>query len=333
LHKAIGILAPESKAFSTIGAAKQFALTSDKAWVFKSNKYLDASATYMAKDAEDMVRYLEYIGHRHGDNISNILQEKLDGFALSTARWWNGRAFVGPYMSTVEHKKFLNDDKGPATGCQFNCVWFYQDEFPKLARELQWDKLDDVFRKYEAAPGLYDINALLNEHDGKPYFLESTPRLGYDSETTSQKGISNLGELLYNLATGGAVDHLFNRKLYFDSVKLSISPYPYEAHVDQMPIEKTCIDTPVWGTDGLWSKHFVAYGLRLDKKMGLVSADPSGWIGLSSAAGKDPTKPFAECYDFIDNELRVPNLQYRTDAAERVDEDLDEIVSLRYDIR
>ena len=92
-----------------------------------------------------------------------------------------------------------------------------------IAQKLHWDLLGDIFRKYESAPGLYDINALLNEDDGEPYFLESTPRLGYDSETTSQKGISDLGKFIYNLAMGLPVEDLFNRDSYFCSVKLMMS--------------------------------------------------------------------------------------------------------------
>ena len=333
LHESIGILHPETKSFSTISAAQAYSKSSPAPHVFKSNKYLDSTATYMSSDPEDMTRYLEYIKHRYGDNIPNILQEKLDGFALSTARWWNGRSFVGPFEATVEHKKFLDNDKGGATGCSFNCIWFYQDETPKLAKKLHWDKLGDIFRKYDSAPGLYDINALLNEEDGEPYFLESTPRLGYDSETTSQKGISDLGKFLYNLTVGLPVEDLFDRDSYFDSVKLSLSPYPYENHMKYMPPEKTCVDIPIWGYDGIWAKHFIGYGLRYDQKLGLVQADPSGWLGLSSAIGSDPISPFAECYKFIDKELQVPNLQYRTDAAERVDEDIDTIQRLRFDIR
>lgn len=333
LHESIGIQHPESKSFSTISAARAYARDSKQPHVFKSNKYLDASATYMADGPEDMDRYLGYIQQRFGDNISNILQEKLDGFALSTARWWNGKTFVGPFEATIEHKKFLNNDKGSATGCQFNVVWFYQDEYPAIAQGLHWDKLDDFFRKYEASPGLYDINALLNKNDGKPYFLESTPRLGYDSETTSQKGISDLGKFLYNLALGLPVNDLFDQKQYFNSVKLSVSPYPYEAHLKEMDREKTCVDIPVWGYDGLWSLHFIGYGLRFDPKMGLVTADSSGWVGLSSDSGSDPLAPFDGCYAFIDESLKVPNLQYRTDAKERVEEDLDEITDLGFDIR
>jgi phosphoribosylamine--glycine ligase len=332
LHKSIGILAPETKEFKTIGDAMKFAQTKgdDKVWVFKSNKFLDASSTYMSQDSGDLVRYLTYVRNRWGDNISNILQEKLDGIAFSTARWWNGRSFVGPFEATVEHKKFMDGDVGPATGCSFNCIWFYRNEFPDIARQLHWDKLDDVFRKYEAAPGLYDINALISKDDNMPYFLESTPRCGYDSEPTSQKGISDLGKLLYNLATAQPVDDLFDRTRYFDSIRLSVEPYPWEFSNDP---KKSCLDTPVWGNDGLWEGHFIGYALRQDPKLGLVLADPLGCIGLSSAAGKDPLSPFKTCYAFVKDKLQVPNLQYRTDAEKCVQADLKQVSALGYDTR
>ena len=333
LHASIGIAVPESHRFSTISDARNFAASNKATWVFKTNQYIDASTTYLPKDPEDLVHYLDYIEHAYGNSRTCILQEKLDGFALSTARWFNGKTFVGPYEATLEHKKFLNDDKGPATGCSLNCIFYYQDDEPKIAKNLHWDALGDLFRKNESAPGLYDINALLSEDDGKPYFLESTPRFGWDSEATSQKGITNYSELLYNLAMGLGVDHLFNRELYFNAVKLSVPPYPYEGHIGKLSVRNSCLDVPVWGTDGLWSKHFIGYGLRHDPEMGLVVADELGWVGLSSAMGKDPLSPFDACYAFIDKKLRVPNLQFRTDAKERIEEDLDAIVDLDYQVR
>jgi hypothetical protein len=100
-----------------------------------------------------------------------------------------------------------------------------------------------------------------------------------------------------------------------------------------MERDKTCIDIPIWGYDGLWAKHFIGYGLRFDSKMGLVTADPSGWVGLSSDVGTDPLSPFDGCYKFLDKVLKIPNLQYRTDARDRVEEDLDTIEGLGFDIR
>lgn len=328
LVKSIGMHLPKTYEFSTLSATRSFVRQHKEVFVFKSNRYLEASATYMAKDPEDMDKYLEYLQGRFGDRISNILQEKLPGFALSTARWWNGFEFTGPYEGTIEHKKFLAKDIGPATGCSFNMVWFYQNE-PEVAKSLNFEKLTAIFQAHKAPPGLYDINALLCEKDGEAYFLEFTPRLGFDSEPTSQKGVKDLGKLLSSVASGGNIDELFDPSRVYCSVRLSVPPYPWE-YVDDLPEKKSCLDTPVRGTDGLWSKHFIGYGLRADPKLGLVVADRIGLVGLSSGTGATPHEAFESAYAFIDN-LRIPNLQYRPDAEACTEEDLKTIIKLGYD--
>ena len=45
LHESIGILHPETKSFSTISAAMDYAKSSPKPHVFKSNKYLDSTSS------------------------------------------------------------------------------------------------------------------------------------------------------------------------------------------------------------------------------------------------------------------------------------------------
>lgn len=333
LYEGVGVKSPDTKEFKTISAALSYAKGHSQTWVFKTNRYLEASATYVADDQQDLVRYLEYMRWKWGDNIPNILQEKLPGFALSTARWWNGKAWTGPYEGTIEHKKFMNDDIGGSTGCSFNMVWFYQEE-PEIARSLQFDKQVGFMRANEAPPGLYDVNALLHEDDGEAYFLEITPRLGYDSEPTSQRGIRDLGKLLSDLAQGGEVGHLFDASQVYCSVRLTVSPYPWE-HIEQdAPPRHSCIGTPIAGADGIWNRHFVGYGVSVDPTRGLVVADPGGIVGLAVAAGPSPDSAYDEVYKYIDRrkgKLRIPNLQYRTDAKAKVLEDLRTISDLGYD--
>ena len=327
----IGIRVPEYKSFNTIGATRNFLKSNKKDWVFKSNKYIDASATYMAHNTQDMEKYLEYLQSKHGDNVSNILQEKLDGFALSTARWWNGNSWAGPYESTLEHKKLMDGDIGPATGCSLNMITFYKSDTPSIAKALKFEELGEKFRNEQASPGLYDINALLSEDDGEPYFLEFTPRLGFDSEPTSQKGIKDLGKLLSDLAGGLDVNDLFDRSKVYCSVRLSVEPYPWESVTAHDKV--TCLDTPVMNQDGLWSGDFIAYGLRFDKKKGLVVADPFGLVGLASGTGDNARRAFEGAYKMLEGDFQVPNLQYRTDAIKMIEDDIKTILSLGYEVR
>ena len=87
---------------------------------FKTNAYIDSDATHSCDNAEDLVRYIRHVRSRTPDKRINVLQEGLDGIALSTGRWWDGRNWVGPYLGTIERKKFMDNETGPATGCSLN---------------------------------------------------------------------------------------------------------------------------------------------------------------------------------------------------------------------
>jgi hypothetical protein len=327
-----GTAVPPSREFSTISDAIKFvAGKGDKSYYFKSNRYLESDATY-GGDADEVAKYLETrIQKRYGNNISCIIQEKIKGVAVSTAQWFNGRSFVGPVEATIEHKKAWNDDLGPSTGCSFNLIYFYEEVEPSIVKALNWRKFEAVLRDAQASPGLYDINALLGEDDGAAYFLEFTPRLGYDSEITSQQAISDLGGFLFNLALGKPVDHFFDTSKLYGSIRLSIPPYPWENYDPKAPPKKSCVGTPVWGVDGLWDGSFVAYGLSMGDD-GLEVADPSGMVGLSASTGQSVDKIFERCVEYAKEELTVPGLQFRTDAAACVNKDLKAMKKLGYEV-
>jgi phosphoribosylamine--glycine ligase len=333
LATAGGCKAPKTYPFKTIRDSVKFLESRSGKFYFKTDKDLGAALTY-SDEAEYLADYLEnYIIPTYGDNISHILQEAMDGIALSTARFWNGRSFVGPYEGTMERKKLLVDDIGPATGCSFNALWYYWDDQPKIAEALRFEKLAETWRREEASPGIYDINALISEDDEEPYFLEFTPRFGYDSEPTGQKGILDYGKFLYLLATAGdGIDKLFDRSKVYGSVRVSVSPYPFE-HTGDLDRERHLpIGLPVRGADGYWSKRFIAYGLKDDPTRGICCADPTGILGLVSGAGDD-VDLFRGVYTWIEKNLHVQGLQYRPDAEKALSDDLRKIVSLGYDVR
>jgi phosphoribosylamine--glycine ligase len=166
IAKDAGCRIPPTKTFGTIGQAIAFASTvGDEGWYFKSDRYLESDATYGAKNGDDMVRYLESVQKKFGDHIPCMLQQKIPGVALSTACWWNGKAFIPPYEGTIEHKKMMNDDLGPSTGCAFNAVWFYQGT-PKVVERTRWQNLTPIFLKNNAPVGIYDMNVIVSEEPG-----------------------------------------------------------------------------------------------------------------------------------------------------------------------
>lgn len=322
-----GIAIPPTKAFSSITEAISFLQTNPKqefgdgGWAWKPDRDIGCDATLVGKDAQTIIDHVLQIRRRFGDNQKCIIQEKIDGVAVSTARWWNGMSWVGPFEGTVENKKFMDKNLGPATGCSLNLVWFYREEEPIIGEQLHFEALANVFRKNNAPPGLYDINCILDSRAA--WFLEWTPRLGIDSELTSQRGISNLGNFLASLVRGHSVEEFFDiDQAYFD-VRLSVPPYPNS--IDAKDYKSPALEVRLQGIDGLWDGMYVCAKIAWDEELGIHCIDPSGMIGSCVMAGTSLKKTYEKMYTWIKEKLKVPDLQYRTDAAEIIQEDLDKL--------
>jgi phosphoribosylamine-glycine ligase len=319
IAKEIGIDVPPYTEFPTISKAIEYARAhKDKSFYFKSNKYLESDATRNAKTWKGLVAYLEDIKERFGVNTACILQEKVEGTALSTAWYWNGTSIVLPLEGTIEHKKYLNDELGPSTGCQFNVVWFYRDS-AKIGRLLKLDKVEEIWQREKAPPGLYDINAIITPA-GKPYFLEWTPRFGYDSEPTAQLLVSNLGALYagWVRAQLGMLPVETEAAAY--GIRVTVPPYPWEFPDDRKPagdVEGNRI--PINPKASLY-KDFIGYSLML--KDGEVRlADSSGVLGVVATKGVN-LKDMHNYAISIARKLDVAGLGYRTDGAAVLAKDL-----------
>lgn len=289
---------------------------------FKSDRYLDGDATHGADDGAEMAEYLEGLCRRYGAHGKCILQEKVEGVPLSTARWWNGRDWVGPFEGTYENKKFMNDDVGPATGCSFNAVWFYGGT-PRIAEQLGWDRLAVAFRSYDAPPGIYDINAIVTE-DGDAYFLEWTPRLGYDSEMTALALMPDLGGWLHAVAAGHDIGEWSDD--FALSVRLSVPPYPWE-HAKK---------TDKGSADGIGLSMlpagFVPYCVRQGPDT-MEMAGPEGIVGLVCAVGDD----LSEMGEAVLEEAKAIRVQgsslcYRTDAVADIAKAADRLIEAGYEV-
>ena len=308
-----GALIPPYEEFESLSECRKWAQSlGDTEVYFKSDKFIDSDATYGAKNGEDLASFLEHLRTKTPDRTKCIVQQKIDGVPFSTAQWWNGKTFIGPIEHTIEHKKFMNGDIGPATGCSLNVVWFTQES--TVADNLGWRNLEPIFREHNAPPGLYDINAIIDKK-GDAYFLEWTPRFGYDSELTSFRLFSSLADVFVAAALGSGTADVSPDLAY--SVRLGVPPYPY-AHLRWVD-KHTPIGTPVGEVDGLWDGSFIAGGL-MESDGGLVVADPGGMVGLAFAQGNDIEKLHEEAMEFAKG-VRCQGLMYRTDGAKVLAED------------
>jgi phosphoribosylamine-glycine ligase len=326
-----GMQIPPTREFSTVSAATAFLkgktrqLVGDGGWAWKSNRWLSADANFCG-DPDDLLRHLGHIQTRFGDVIPAVLQERVKGVALSTMQWFNGQAFVGPVEATLEKKSAWAGDLGPSTGCSLNAVWYYSDARPAVAQALHWDEFENELRAIKAPPGAYDINAIVNK-DGA-WFLEHTPRLGIDSELTSQRAVDNYVELVDSLARGGSVDALFDVDRLYCDVRISVPPYPNDVESDNKKL--SAVGVPIAGADGLWQKYFVGAGV-MRGKAGLEVSDPGGFVGCCVGAGTSLTQVYDGIYDYLKDKLKIAGLQYRLDAQEVIEKDMDDMHEAGWD--
>lgn len=327
-----GMSCPPERKFTSISAAIAWLRTNpaqeigDGGWAWKPYQSLGCDCTVVAPDAAAAIDELHNVMLRKGDNHTGIVQERIKGVALSTNRWYNGASFTGPFMGTLEKKKLMNEEKGPSTGCSFNLVWMYESPYPRIARNLNWERLEDHFRRVNAPPGLYDVNAIVNRHGA--WFLEWTPRLGIDSELASQRGYENLGEFLQRLATGKDVTNLMDPDRLYLGVRLSVPPYPSE----DISFEKSpAMGVAIRGIDGLWDKHFVAVGVS-NGPYGYEVADPLGFVGMALVTGTDLDEMGEELMEFCES-LRIRDLQYRTDVVDVITKDLEKMRKAGWPVR
>lgn len=315
-----GMNIPEYESFPNLAATIAWA-ESGKMLVphyFKPDIYISDDCTQKCDDAEELISYLESLKDQDiTPNLKNIMEEKVEGVAVSTERWWNGKAWVGPYFGLIERKKFMNDEVGPSTGCAFNAVWAYADT-PMTAVALNWDALGFELAKRNAPPCLYDVNAIIA--DGEAWFLEFCARCGYDSEPTGQMLYRDLGKWLWYVATGEGDGGGFIEDKIAVSLHLSVPPYPCEG------LEREQKESPVGvhingkNLGNLWSGPFIGYEVLAEDGQ-LMVAGPAGSVGLSAAIGDSLEDLAEETYEYAKKGIKLAGLQFRGDAGEAILED------------
>lgn len=306
-----GINVPPYEVFDSISAARKFVSKTKKRYVFKPNGGQDQSSmtTYVSNSADDLLEYLDNLEEQtHG--VEFILQEFIpNGCELSTEAWFNGEDF---YLvnGTIEEKKFMNDNLGPATGCAGNLVWAYAAK-PKVFTE-GLEKLGGFL--YETGyRGMCDLNTILT--DGKLYGLEWTPRFGYDASPTlfSLLPQGSLGDFLYAVAAGEPVASIQPYTgVYSAAVRVSIPPYPFE----ELKHGLQQVGVPLGEFREEYRKNFWLWDACYADGKFCTCGEGYGVIGAPIQTGSTPDEAFNRVYDKLKH-FKVPNIQYRTDMCKQ----------------
>jgi phosphoribosylamine---glycine ligase len=302
-----GIKVPPYQKFNSPAEAKPFIKKEDRRYVYKpftvGSDMQDVATTYVAKDAEDMLKVIDQL-FSISKNAPFILQEFIEGTEASVAGYFNGTDFYQVACS-LEEKKFMNDNKGPNTGCSGN-LGFALSQESKLYKEGLAKTIPLL--QSVGFTGIIDLNTIVTMD--KAFGLEWTPRFGYLGDITVACMYGHGYPELLRRTAAMEVPEIKWTGTYGMSVTLTIPPYPTEIRIPK------AADVPISGInpeDIELMKQIYMYDVKLDKtKKGLITSGNYGFVCAPTGIGGNADEANANCEKLI-KQIQIPNMQYRTD--------------------
>ena len=301
-----GIQVPPYEKFTDVASAKTFIKKSGKRYVYKPDggQEQDTDTTYVSSDADDMSNYLDKVFAKT-KGAPFVLQEFIQGTEVSVEGWFNGEDF---YLlnCTLEEKKFMNDNKGPNTGCSGNLIFTFGGCEP-LVYKQGLAKMKKYLSKI-GYTGMIDLNTIATKQG--LYGLEWTPRFGYDaSAALLQIYAGNFGEMLFRIGVGEVPEQSW-RAEFCAGVRLSIPPYPSDIrgkHPGGISIS------------GIEEEDYLKTFMHdvCIEKGEMITAGHNGFIATPMGIGNTIEEAFDECDDRI-KRIKIPQMQIRTDVQKCV---------------
>jgi phosphoribosylamine--glycine ligase len=306
--KEAGIQIPQYNEFKDWNEAKGFVQNSNNRLVFKPSGSMPCKLTYVSKDPEELVSYLDFVEKQYGSKIDSfILQEFIEGVVVSSECFCGREGFLFPGNHTVEVKKSMNDELGASTGCSGNVTWFLENSH--ILEEGVF-KIEKLCKKHGYI-GQIDLNAVVNEQG--VFGLEWTPRFGYDATPTLLNLFQDdIGKFFSDMSRGQQGEISVSTKCA-GSVRVSIPPYPAEplANVDPEKFSPS-IGVPILGWEDV-EEYLYFYEVKMEEGR-LYHSDGTGVICAACGEDEDAAKSIDECYKTI-KKLNIPDIQYRTDLS------------------
>jgi phosphoribosylamine--glycine ligase len=305
-----GVAVPPYEVFDNIETAAAFVRKEKKRYVFKPFGGQDqkANTTYVSRGWKDLLEFIDKLGE-DTKGAKFLLQEFVEqGTEISTEAYFNGEEFFA-VNHTLEEKKFMNGNIGPATGCAGNLVWFCNEGRASKAFKSGLEKLGQ-FLGENSYRGMVDLNSIVTE--GELFGLEWTPRFGYDASATLFSLIAKgeLGNFLHAVSTGEKVpSDIFKEEWFAAGVRVTVPPYPSEIEGIQQE------GVPISGITEENMHKFYLWDCKEDKGQLVTCGEAYGVVCVPIARGQTNNAAFYNVKQLI-KELKIPDMQYRTDMHE-----------------
>lgn len=323
-----GIPLMHSESFTNYDRAIAHVKRTMKRYVSKPFGDADRSLSYVSKGPADMVWMLEN-WKRKGKNIPEfILQEFQPGVEMAVGAWVGPDGFSSPWCENFEHKKMMNDDKGPNTG-EMGTVVYYTAK-SKLA-----DKVLAPLEKYLVRSGhigFVDVAVIIDDK-GNPWPLEFTMRPGWPIFNIQQQLHRSTATWMLESLQGKSIWTNFSTDYAATGIVLAIPDFPY----NHLP-RKEVSGVPIYNLDKV-SANIHPCELKAGKapteKSGRLVEEPhlvsAGTYLLVAAAARPSLQQSQKAAYAALETLSVPNSPiYRTDIGSRLTTQLPKLQKLGY---
>lgn len=314
----VGIEVPPYEQFKSLKEAEDFARKSDKAWCFKTlGSEEDKALSYVSSDPADMVGWLQR-QQKLGMSLKGpcMLQEKINMLAeVGVSGWFGPQGFLpGKWQICFEHKKLMNDEKGPNTGEQGTVCQYVEAD--KMAEEML--KPMENYLLKAGHRGDFAIGCGIDK-TGKAWPFEFTARLGWPAfylQIASHRG--DPAQWMRDLLDGK--DTLRVSRDVSIGVVMAQPRYPYNDS-DPKEVEGVTIS----GCDEVWAdlhpaEMMMGRGPKMDGDKvveGPICQTAGEYVCIVTALGDTVEKARNRVYRSIDK-VSFPNALYRTDIGEKV---------------
>jgi len=303
------IKTPKSITLNTVEELMDYLDKSTSPQVIKPLGNAPVYLTLVSSDSENRT-LKSFVKERGEELVPCLVQEQVEGIEISTEGWFNGKEWIKPFNHTFEKKRFMEEDKGPNTGCMGNVV--FTTEGDKLV-EQTLIPLTPLLKKVGYL-GPLDVNCIVDQD--KAYFLEFTPRFGYDAvQAWTELLRESLFDFLYNVATGQKKE-VSHHKEYSIAVRLSVQPYPNKEDCEELKgLQFLQIPDEA-------KKHVWLADVMKNKDQENVCAGVDGVLGCITARGVSVRECKRRVYRTIQNVVIHKDVQYRKDIGDSVEQDL-----------